>query len=116
MPNISFDIFFNEDIVNVTASRSQGSAPKVKPGWKTRTAPKLPKKQEPKTSAFAKPTPRITEVEDSEEEKPQEKKETPKKKEEPPKKKEEPKKQESKEGEKKKIPKLAPKQASKPKA
>lgn len=46
MPNISFDIFFNDDLVNITASRSQG-APKVKPGWKARSAPKIAQKQKP---------------------------------------------------------------------
>ncbi|MCJ1408846.1 hypothetical protein MMC19_002923 [Ptychographa xylographoides] len=59
MPNISFDIFFQDDIINITASRSQGTAPKVKPAWKVRTAPKLPPKEpiEPKTAAFGKPNP-----------------------------------------------------------
>ena len=47
MPNISFDIFFQDDIINITASRSGGSAPKVKPAWKVRTAPKLPPKEPP---------------------------------------------------------------------
>lgn len=46
MPNISFDIFFNDDLVNITASRSQG-APKVKPGWKARSAPKIAQKTKP---------------------------------------------------------------------
>ncbi|KAL9620160.1 MAG: hypothetical protein Q9160_005275 [Pyrenula sp. 1 TL-2023] len=46
MPNISFDIFFNDDLVNITASRSQG-APKVKPGWKSRSAPKIAQKSKP---------------------------------------------------------------------
>jgi hypothetical protein len=58
MPNISFDIFFQDDIINITASRSGGSAPKVKPAWKVRTAPKLPPKEpfEPKTErAFGPP-------------------------------------------------------------
>lgn len=57
MPNISFDIFFNEDVVNITASRGN-SAPKVKPGWKTRVAPKLPPKEppQPATAVFAKPS------------------------------------------------------------
>ena len=41
MPNISFDIFFDDDILNITASR--GKVPKIKPEWKVRTAPKLPK-------------------------------------------------------------------------
>ena len=56
MPNISFDIFFNEDVVNITASRSQG-APRVKPAWKVRTAPKLPPRTPPQkpTAAFGKP-------------------------------------------------------------
>jgi len=58
MPNISFDIFFQEDIINITASRSGGSAPKIKPAWKVRTAPKLPPKEppvNPKTAAFGPP-------------------------------------------------------------
>ena len=60
MPNISFDIFFQDDIINVTATRSAGSAPKVKPAWKVRTAPKLPPKEpvQPKTAAFGKPQPK----------------------------------------------------------
>ncbi|MCJ1376845.1 hypothetical protein MMC20_008090 [Loxospora ochrophaea] len=63
MPNISFDIFFNDDVLNFTASRSQG-APKVKPAWKVRSAPKLPPKEPPKpaTSVFAAPKARITEL------------------------------------------------------
>ena len=54
MPNISFDIFFNDDVINLTASRSQG-APKVKPAWKVRSAPKLPPKEPPAapTAVFA---------------------------------------------------------------
>lgn len=57
MPNISFDIFFQDDIINLTATRSAGSAPKVKPAWKVRTAPKLPPKEpvQPPTSVFAAP-------------------------------------------------------------
>ncbi|MCJ1358929.1 MAG: hypothetical protein MMC33_008929 [Icmadophila ericetorum] len=52
MPNISFDIFFNQDIINITASRSQG-APKVKPDWKVRSAPKIAPKEIPTpTTAF----------------------------------------------------------------
>ena len=53
MPNISFDIFYSEDVVNITATRGS-NAPKVKPAWKTRTAPKLPKPNVPdkKTQAF----------------------------------------------------------------
>ena len=59
MPNISFDIFFNQDIVNITASRSQG-APKVKPDWKVRTAPKLALKPSvtPETAFGTKETPK----------------------------------------------------------
>ena len=53
MPNISFDIFFQDDIINITASRSGGSAPKVKPAWKVRTAPKLPPKEPPLPKAAA---------------------------------------------------------------
>jgi hypothetical protein len=56
MPNISLDIFFNEDVINITASRGS-KAPKVKPEWKTRTAPKLPPKTppQPPTAVFGKP-------------------------------------------------------------
>ena len=45
MPNISFDIFFDQDFVNISAHR--GRVPRAKPGWKLRTAPKLPPKEEP---------------------------------------------------------------------
>ncbi|MCJ1308069.1 hypothetical protein MMC25_001720 [Agyrium rufum] len=56
MPNISFDIFFNDDTVNITASRGT-NAPKIKPEWKVRTAPKLPPKEPPQkpTAVFGKP-------------------------------------------------------------
>jgi len=43
MPNVSFDIFFDKDFINVTATRGQ-TAPKAKPEWKVRTVPKLPPK------------------------------------------------------------------------
>lgn len=46
MPNISFDVFFDQDFINVTATRS-GAAPKAKPAWKVRSAPKLPPKALP---------------------------------------------------------------------
>jgi hypothetical protein len=46
MPNVSFDIFYDLDFINITATRS-GAAPKVKPAWKVRTAPKLPPKELP---------------------------------------------------------------------
>jgi len=46
MPNISFDIFFDQDFINVSASRGK-HAPKAKPEWKVRTAPKLPPKPQP---------------------------------------------------------------------
>jgi len=46
MPNISFDVFYNTDIINFTATRS-GAAPRVKPDWKVRSAPKLAPKQVP---------------------------------------------------------------------
>lgn len=46
MPNISFDIFYNTDLVNLTVSRS-GGAPKAKPDWKVRQAPKLAPKPKP---------------------------------------------------------------------
>ncbi|MCJ1328467.1 hypothetical protein MMC10_005144 [Thelotrema lepadinum] len=57
MPNISFDIFFNEDTVNITATRGD-KAPKVKPEWKVRSAPKLPPKTPPQkpVAAFANPS------------------------------------------------------------
>lgn len=68
MPNITFDIFYDTDIVNITASRGSKS-PKVKPAWKVRTAPKLPPKQPPVPkvqSAFGGPQPRIKELPESE--------------------------------------------------
>lgn len=46
MPNISFDIFFDQDFINVTATRGK-TAPKAKPEWKVRSAPKLPPKEKP---------------------------------------------------------------------
>ena len=46
MPNISFDIFFDKDFVNISASRGR-VAPKAKPEWKVRQAPKLPPKEVP---------------------------------------------------------------------
>jgi hypothetical protein len=46
MPNISFDIFFDQDFINVTATRGK-TAPKAKPEWKVRSAPKLPPKEQP---------------------------------------------------------------------
>jgi hypothetical protein len=46
MPNINFDIFYDLDTVNFTASRGT-AAPKVKPAWKVRSAPKLPPKEPP---------------------------------------------------------------------
>ncbi|KAL2398564.1 hypothetical protein ABEF93_001692 [Exophiala dermatitidis] len=46
MPNVSFDIFFDKDFINITATRGQ-HAPKAKPEWKIRTAPKLPPKPQP---------------------------------------------------------------------
>lgn len=46
MPNISFDIFFDQDFINISASRGK-HAPKAKPEWKVRTAPKLPPKEKP---------------------------------------------------------------------
>lgn len=66
MPNISFDVFFDTDFINITATRAQG-APKVKPEWKTRTAPKLPPKPLPPPSKdHPRPSkitgPRITEL------------------------------------------------------
>lgn len=46
MPNINFDIFYDLDTINFTASRGT-AAPKVKPAWKVRSAPKLPPKEPP---------------------------------------------------------------------
>jgi hypothetical protein len=46
MPNVSFDIFFDKDFINITATRGQ-TAPKAKPEWKVRSAPKLPPKPVP---------------------------------------------------------------------
>ena len=46
MPNISFDIFYNTDLINFTISRS-GGAPRAKPDWKIRQAPKLAPKPKP---------------------------------------------------------------------
>jgi hypothetical protein len=46
MPNVSFDIFFDQDFINVTATRGK-TAPRAKPEWKVRTAPKLPPKEQP---------------------------------------------------------------------
>ncbi|KAK5070452.1 hypothetical protein LTR64_000123 [Lithohypha guttulata] len=58
MPNISFDIFFDQDFINVSASRGK-HAPKAKPEWKVRTAPKLPPKEQPADPAGTpRPTPR----------------------------------------------------------
>lgn len=54
MPNVSFDIFYDLDFINVTATRS-GAAPKVKPAWKVRTAPKLPPKELPSSKSSPKP-------------------------------------------------------------
>jgi hypothetical protein len=58
MPNISLDFFYDLDFANITVTRSQG-APKAKPAWKVRQAPKLPPK--PKAlpaSSTPRPTPR----------------------------------------------------------
>ncbi|KAK5192144.1 hypothetical protein LTR47_003603 [Exophiala xenobiotica] len=52
MPNISFDIFFDKDFINVTATRGH-TAPKAKPEWKVRTAPKLPPKPVPEDHSGA---------------------------------------------------------------
>ncbi|KIV83776.1 hypothetical protein PV11_05771 [Exophiala sideris] len=43
MPNVSFDVFFDKDFINITATRGI-KAPKAKPEWKVRTVPKLPPK------------------------------------------------------------------------
>jgi len=52
MPNVSFDIFFDKDFINITATRGQ-TAPKAKPEWKVRTAPKLPPKPVPEDHSGA---------------------------------------------------------------
>ena len=58
MPNVSFDVFFDKDFINVTATRGV-KAPKAKPEWKVRTVPKLPPKPiEEDHSGRAKPPPR----------------------------------------------------------
>lgn len=60
MPNISFDVFFDQDFINVSASRGK-HAPKAKPDWKVRTAPKLPPKEQPADPAGTpRPPPRPT--------------------------------------------------------
>lgn len=60
MPNISFDVFFDQDFINVSASRGK-HAPKAKPDWKVRTAPKLPPKEQPADpSGTPRPPPRPT--------------------------------------------------------
>lgn len=81
MPNISFDIFFDQDFINVTATRGK-TAPRAKPEWKVRSAPKLPPKEQPVDNSGApkpparaklnqgrgvvgKPTPKATETSDS---------------------------------------------------
>ena len=57
MPNISFDIFFDQDFINVTATRGK-TAPRAKPEWKVRSAPKLPPKQIEQKPGEARPPPR----------------------------------------------------------
>lgn len=58
MPNVSFDIFFDKDFINITATRGH-TAPKAKPEWKVRTAPKLPPKPVPEDhSGTPRPPPR----------------------------------------------------------
>ena len=54
MPNVSFDIFYDLDFINITATRS-GAAPKVKPAWKVRQAPKLPPKETPASKISPRP-------------------------------------------------------------
>ena len=84
MPNISFDIFFDKDFLNVSASRGR-VAPKAKPEWKVRSAPKLPPKEIPtdpvstprpaqreKITASRRPPPKLTKPsQDKGEEKPE---------------------------------------------
>jgi hypothetical protein len=50
MPNVSFDIFFDKDFINITATRGV-TAPKAKPEWKVRSVPKLPPKPQPEPAA-----------------------------------------------------------------
>ncbi|KEF57677.1 uncharacterized protein A1O9_05595 [Exophiala aquamarina CBS 119918] len=57
MPNVSFDVFFDKDFINITATRGI-TAPKAKPDWKVRTAPKLPPKQTPVDNSTSGRTPR----------------------------------------------------------
>jgi hypothetical protein len=58
MPNVSFDIFFDKDFINITATRGK-VAPKAKPEWKVRSIPKLPPKPVPEdTSGQPRPIPR----------------------------------------------------------
>lgn len=58
MPNVSFDVFFDKDFINITATRGI-TAPKAKPEWKVRTAPKLPPKEKPEeNNGTPRPPPR----------------------------------------------------------
>lgn len=58
MPNVSFDVFFDKDFINITATRGT-TAPKAKPEWKVRTAPKLPPKEKPQDiNSTPRPPPR----------------------------------------------------------
>jgi hypothetical protein len=50
MPNINFDIFYDTDTINITASRGT-NAPRAKPSWKIRQAPKLPPREPPQPPA-----------------------------------------------------------------
>jgi hypothetical protein len=50
MPNINFDIFYDTDTINITASRGT-NAPRAKPSWKVRQAPKLPPREPPQPPA-----------------------------------------------------------------
>jgi len=59
MPNLSFDIFYDQDILNFTATRA-GAVPKVKPEWKVKSAPKLAPKEVPEPKYG--PRPRIQKV------------------------------------------------------
>lgn len=56
MPNVSFDVFFDKDFINITATRGV-KAPKAKPDWKVRTAPKLPPKEAPVDNSNQTPRP-----------------------------------------------------------
>lgn len=58
MAHISADLIFDSDFLNFTITNAN-AAPKIKPAWKVRTAPKLPPKQKAlPQSSVARPAPR----------------------------------------------------------